>query len=170
MRTHYARGPVLDINPQPVQSRQYPVYRPCHHHTFLWLPAKPHPRPTNTLFCNKGERGVFLNPESFHRVDFTKGLTSSPSTGECRKWPLDLRRFWAPDSQISDQASCFLNENMRGLGKSKEVRNKQRVGGPGKEKALRMEVGRVSWQPTARPTKPDSVRQRAPSADGIFLS
>ena len=59
---------------------------------------------------------------------------------------------------------------MRGLGKSKEVRNKQRVGGQGKEKALRVEVGRVSWQPTAQPTKPDSVRQRAPRADGNFLS
>ena len=55
---------------KPGWSRQYRVYRPCHHHSFLGSPAK---------FCFSARgRGVFLNPESLYIVDFIKGFTSSP--------------------------------------------------------------------------------------------
>ena len=55
---------------KPGQSRQYRVYRPCHHHSFLGSPAK--------LCFSARWKEVFLNPESLHIVDFIKGFTSSP--------------------------------------------------------------------------------------------
>lgn len=73
------------------------------------------PQPTQSR-----QHSAHTDPESFHVVDFIQGLTSSPSTGECRKRPLDLRSFWTLDSQISDPVSSF-SQRKYGVGRTKRV-------------------------------------------------
>lgn len=138
MSTHDTPCPVLDTSPQPVRSGQYPaptdqaaITPSC---GFQQSPSPDQLK--QTLFCRNGERGVFLKPDSFHIVYFIKGLTSSPISKGCIKWSLDLRRFWTPDAQLSDKQPIFLKENMRGVGKSKEVGNKQRLGFKGWREGL----------------------------------
>lgn len=102
---------------------------------------------------------------SFNIVYFIRGLTSSPSTRECIKRPLDLRRFWAPDSQ--QPIFFFPKENVRGMGKSDEAGASKDWG---LEKNDRRDGGRKGVMAAhSMAPKPEAVGWKRPRGDGIFL-
>lgn len=140
MKTYYTPCPVLDTSPKPMQSGQCPA----HTHWATITPScdfRQSPSPDQlkqTLFCSNGERGVFLNPESFHIVDFIKALTSSLSIGTKKV----LERSGNQTHNRTTKHPFFSQGKYEGVGKSKEAGKKQRVG-PGESRPKGWREGSV---------------------------